>query len=505
MGRSDSTKIPPDFPESKSYIQWQKELKLWQLITGVEKKKQGPLIILSSFNDNPRAKRAVESLKIEEVNNDDGVKAITDRLTQVFVGEQYENLFHKWTEVRDFKRNETHKSMVDYILEFESKYAALSEIDNTIQFCDIGQAMNLLNGANITEDERKMVLAHQKGTGDTPFTFKSIANSLKTIFDSSSMIHSGATSISSTSSGTFTDIKQEAFYTNNSSNKSYNRHNNYTNNSKSQNYSRNSFKKRIKYGTSNNRIDVKTGKPSLCGICKSEKHWARACPHRDDLNVVMLLIDDEFIDEPCNLQDEGCNITYYQDNTEEVLFTTGNFSEIDDVEEYEILLCEVSKSAVLDTGCSKTVCGEQWFNNFAELVPNPSLITYKPSQKSFIFGDGRKIKSLKVARLPVNVEGHEFIIETEVVPGKLPLLLSKEAMQRGKMIINFANNTATLFGRQVTLHGTSENGKGHYCLQILPMNLEDTINCKDSLTSNTTLPTILNTIDNDNLGVTKSR
>ena len=504
MGRTDSTKIPPDFPEGTSFMQWLKELHLWEIIATVETKKHGPLVILSCFNNNLRAKRAVQSLKIEDVNKEAGVKVITDRLQKVFIGEQYEDLFRKWIDVRDFKRNETHKSMVDYILEFEAKHAALNEINDTIKFCDIGLAMNLLHGAGITEDERKMVLAHQKSSSDgtIPFTFDSISTSLKRIFDSSHSISTaGASSSKINNSDTFTEVKQEAFYNNsrayNQSNNNYRR----SQNSYAKNFKQNSFKKRVKYGNGNNRIDIKTGKVSLCDICKSEKHWARVCPHRNDLNVVMLL-DDEFIDMPCNLEDEDCNIAYDENVEEDVMFTSGNLNEINDNFEYDILMCEVAKSAILDSGCSKTVCGEQWLKTFIENLSGSRQVTYKPSNKTFKFGDGNKIISTKLARLPVIVDGHEFIIESEVVPSKIPLLLSKESMKRGKMILNFSNNTATLFGRNVTLHGTSKDGQGHYCLRILPTNFKENCNASavDNLSSNHELPSVLNTtIDNNNV------
>ena len=44
---SGSYKVPPSFSEAKPYNRWVDEIKVWQTVTELDKKKQGPAIALS--------------------------------------------------------------------------------------------------------------------------------------------------------------------------------------------------------------------------------------------------------------------------------------------------------------------------------------------------------------------------------------------------------------------------------------------------------------------------
>ena len=58
-----------------------------------------------------------------------------------------------------------------------------------------------------------------------------------------------------------------------------------------------------------------------------------------------------------------------------------------------IYLAESLGNAILDTGCSKTVCGELWLTDFAK-KSNVELKT-SPSSSVYRFGDGDLIKATK--------------------------------------------------------------------------------------------------------------
>ena len=84
----------------------------------------------------------------------------------------------------------------------------------------------------------------------------------------------------------------------------------------------------------------KHGKISRCVICDSKLHWANKCPHKYEQNVSV--VEDQ------------------ESDTEEVniILMTENISN------EETLVLEASKSAEIDTACTKTVAGEQWFVNY---------------------------------------------------------------------------------------------------------------------------------------------
>ena len=83
----------------------------------------------------------------------------------------------------------------------------------------------------------------------------------------------------------------------------------------------------------------KQRKIARCIICDSKMHWAKNCPHKsiekEKVNITETDSDNESDNEEVNI----------------ILMTN----------EYEILINEMEVHAVIDTACTKTVSGEDWF------------------------------------------------------------------------------------------------------------------------------------------------
>ena len=131
-----------------------------------------------------------------------------------------------------------------------------------------------------------------------------------------------------------------------------------------------------------------------------------------------------------------------------------------------------TNSAILDSGASTTVCGKKWLNCFLETLPEDSKkkkkkkkkkIPYEEGTKCFKFGDGLKVKSLKKVTLPCVIAKMNVKIISDVVDADIPLLLSKMAMKRARMTLNFNNDTAEMFGKRIKLLCTTS---GHYHVPI---------------------------------------
>ena len=59
------------------------------------------------------------------------------------------------------------------------------------------------------------------------------------------------------------------------------------------------------------------------------------------------------------------------------------------------LVEETVNMAVLDSGCTKTVCGEKWLQNYLEFLPTDETNNLKEKSESiFRFGDSEEIKAL---------------------------------------------------------------------------------------------------------------
>lgn len=85
---------------------------------------------------------------------------------------------------------------------------------------------------------------------------------------------------------------------------------------------------------------------SKCAVCQSTFHWAKDCPHKGE-QIKMT--------EDCGETNvEECNIT---------LFTEELHSEA------EILMTEGFGSAIIDTACTQTVCGQEWLNHYITSLP----------------------------------------------------------------------------------------------------------------------------------------
>ena len=91
--------------------------------------------------------------------------------------------------------------------------------------------------------------------------------------------------------------------------------------------------------------------------------------------------------------------------------------------------------AVLESGCTKTVCGEKWLTRCLELLPadDKKQVIGRKSDASFRFGYSEEIKAIKSGELPARIVGRCTSIKTEIVSKDIPLLLSKKATKDAKV------------------------------------------------------------------------
>ena len=129
------------------------------------------------------------------------------------------------------------------------------------------------------------------------------------------------------------------------------------------------------------------------------------------------------------------------------------------------LVTETEGYAILDSGCSTTVAGVNWYMQyFNSLTPHEqSLVVETDSSRNFTFGNGRTYHSMKQVNLPCYIGGMKATIKVDIVKCDIPLLLSKDAMKRGKMVINFMNDSVTIGGKVIKL---TETSSGHYKLPL---------------------------------------
>ena len=123
---------------------------------------------------------------------------------------------------------------------------------------------------------------------------------------------------------------------------------------------------------SSQRISRKTnpldanGEISQCHTCGSIFHWSYACPDSYESR------------DQVKEKDGGVQIQLRE-------------------ETMETLIDETLSMAVLDSGCTKTVCRETWLNCYLETLSDEDkkLLHVEDSNSGFKFGDSKLIKSNK--------------------------------------------------------------------------------------------------------------
>ena len=105
--------------------------------------------------------------------------------------------------------------------------------------------------------------------------------------------------------------------------------------------------------------------------------------------------------------------------------------------------------AILDSGCTSTVCGEIWLQNLVDTLTDSERneVIEKKSHKMFKFGDSKLIHSIKNVKVPVTIGKEKVILNTEVINYNIPLLLSKASMKKASVKIDFHNDTVSFFGK----------------------------------------------------------
>ncbi len=116
-------------------------------------------------------------------------------------------------------------------------------------------------------------------------------------------------------------------------------------------------------------------------------------------------------------------------------------------------LGEVLNMAILDSGCTQTVCGRSWLDVYRGSLSDEmnSRLVLEESCRIFKFGDGETIRSSGKTRIPINLEGvtAKIWLETDIIEKDLPLLMSRTSMKRANTVINFnesGKEKVTMFG-----------------------------------------------------------
>ena len=97
---------------------------------------------------------------------------------------------------------------------------------------------------------------------------------------------------------------------------------------------------------------------------------------------------------------------------------------------------------ILDSGCSKTVCGVEWLETYLETLSEDELkeVKFEDSDAQFKFGNAQVYRSTGKVIFPAVLGLKKVFIGADVVNTDIPLLLSKTTMKKAKTVIDFEND-----------------------------------------------------------------
>ena len=139
----------------------------------------------------------------------------------------------------------------------------------------------------------------------------------------------------------------------------------------------------------------------------------------------------------------------------------------------ELLLVSSPGFAVLDSGCGRSVVGEETLAEFRSLwskagVGQPPEIA---EVNVFKFGNGAQETSRVVVEMPVSLAGRRGVVRAALIRGKAPLLLSRAALKTLKANMDFAKDELCIFegDQRLPMH---TNRAGQYIIPVADFSTE---------------------------------
>jgi len=125
--------------------------------------------------------------------------------------------------------------------------------------------------------------------------------------------------------------------------------------------------------------------------------------------------------------------------------------------------------AIIDPGATATLVGADWLRTYLGALP--PLMGRQAVRRSasvlFRFGDDRNTLADSHWVIPVLLGGAVRLLGTHVIPGALPLLLSRPSLRAAQAVLDLAADALWLKDRHVSIPSVVDSA-GHHTLSLLP-------------------------------------
>ena len=504
-----TTKVPPPkFSKEKSFEMYKQEVAMWQFVTETDPTKHALTLILNLPENDPIREQVLDNCTQVDLKKATGVETYLAYLEKVFGKDDLCDTLDKYKEFRDFKKTDG-ISMQEYISSFIQKHSRI--VKKGLKLPDEVLAFELIRNANISKDEEKLVLTGLN-LEDKDKLFEGAQKSLRKFMGQTCVDVSGVSGVTG-SAGVDFAIKTEPIFATGAARSWRGRSRGRargTGRGVSQ-YGRNDFDYKEKFGIGNgisgpspssidrnwrgsrnvgpwktnrpvNALDV-NGEPMRCHACGSFRHFLNHCPDRYEVKAganKVFLTDMYGSDEASGGDkrlDSTKGTTFHGDFVKHeggsgIDRLTGAFENIVMFTGYSNdtlsqLCTEAHNSGVVDTACTSIVCGKRWLHGYYDSLDDDdqNKVVSEPSDLVFRFGDGPLEHSKASVVIPVQIDGVDLKIRTDVVECDVPLLFSKTFIKQVFPLLDLANDMAkcSLTGRMVAL---DESTSGHYTIPL---------------------------------------
>ena len=121
----DSKYFPPPALLKDKYSSWRKEMKIWELLTSLDKSKRALMVFLSLEGI---AREAVLELDSVVLNSEDGMKKLYEKLDTLFLEHVNQSAFWAYETFENFQRPPG-TSLEDFLIEFGRPVAKLKDFN----------------------------------------------------------------------------------------------------------------------------------------------------------------------------------------------------------------------------------------------------------------------------------------------------------------------------------------------------------------------------------------
>lgn len=449
-----SMKWPPKLDDDTDYEAWKEDILMWCDLTDIPEEKQALAIHLALTG---QAHTATGQIGRENLKKKGGVKVLLEKLDTLYLADKGSRQFAAFNELYNLRRNKD-MEMNAFVAKFEQVYFKFSQYD--MELPDAVKAFMLLASSDLGEEERRLVMS-----AVPEVSYNYMKQALKRIFcEIAPKGNVGSLGVQVKTEPVFfgnneqtaahnpvqgDEAEQQVMYSGNSGRGrgswrgGRGRGVQLTGGNRQPLNNRQQFNRRGKKGNPVGR----DGRVTTCYRCGSRNHWARMCPDPEDS-----------ADENNGDAEDHTEIAHLS------LFV-GYANNDGRNRKMQTLIQESAGHAVLDTGCSSTVCGVGWLETYLGGLSEyeRSQLREEESDTKFKFGVGDTVSSMKKVSIPCWLGKATATITTDVVDCDIPLLLSKRSMKKAKMNLDFGEDTIRVNGADIKLGCSTA---GHYLLPI---------------------------------------